>query len=121
LTMGMVACSSRSPAINTVKYTLSVLRLALNRAVRYGLVARKAATLVDPPRIPYRPMKVLSPEQAQRLLEVSRSDRLHALYVVALTLGLAGARPWASDGRTSIRMAAACTSDGHCSGPPVKE
>jgi integrase len=75
--------SSRS-----VKYTLDVLRLALGRAVKWGVVMRNVAALVDAPRIRHRPVTVLTPEQARQLTEAARGDRLEALYLVGLSLGL---------------------------------
>jgi len=65
-----------------------VLRIALNRAVRWGLVARNVAALVDAPRVPRRRVPVLTREQAQEFIGAVREDRLGALYTVALSLGL---------------------------------
>ena len=71
-----------------MQYALYVLRIALNRAVRWGLVARNVAALVDAPRVPRRQVPVLTREQAQLFIEAVREDRLGALYTVALSLGL---------------------------------
>jgi integrase len=62
--------------------------MALNEAVRWGLIARNAAALVDGPRVERFPIKPFTPEEARRLLEAVKGDRLEALYSVALTMGL---------------------------------
>lgn len=79
---------SAEHSARTVQYALYVLRIALNRAVRWGLVARNVAALVDAPRVPRRQVPVLTREQAQQFIEAVREDRLGALYTVALSLGL---------------------------------
>ncbi|HVD00377.1 MAG TPA: site-specific integrase [Candidatus Dormibacteraeota bacterium] len=71
-----------------VEYLRAVLRTALNQAVKWGMVARNAAGLTNPPRVKTRPVQVLSPDEARRFLEVAQGDRLEALFVVALSLGL---------------------------------
>jgi integrase len=65
-----------------------VLRNALNQALRWGLVARNVATLVDPPAVAPTETTPFSPLQARRFVDAIRGDRLEALYQIALTLGL---------------------------------
>jgi len=72
----------------TVRYIRGTLRTALNQAVRWGLVARNAAALVDGPRVPSFEIQPFSPEEARRFLTAAKNHRLEALYSVALTLGL---------------------------------
>jgi integrase len=72
----------------SVQYVLHVLRIALGKAVRWGLVQRNVAALVDGPRVPRRRVAALDPGQAQRFIAAAGSDRLRALYTVALSLGL---------------------------------
>jgi integrase len=74
----------------SVHYMRGTLRTALNQALRWGLVVRNVAALVDPPRSASGPTEVipLSGDEARRFLEVIRGDRLEALYAVALALGL---------------------------------
>ena len=69
-------------------YSRNLLRNALGQAVRWGLVTRNVATLVDAPRIQRSPVRVLSPNEARRLLEAAKGDRHEALYSVGLALGL---------------------------------
>lgn len=72
----------------TVQYLRAVLRRALGQALKWGMVARNVATLVDPPRVVQPEIQPLDPDQARQFLEAVRGDRLEALYAVALALGL---------------------------------
>ncbi len=72
----------------TVGYIRTVLRIALNRAVKWGVVARNVAALTDPPRGVRTERSPLTPEQARALLAAAEGDRLEALYRVAVALGL---------------------------------
>lgn len=72
----------------SVQYLHAVLRAALNRALKWGLVVRNAATLVDAPRIRRPDIAAMTPEQARSLLAAVHGDRLEALYTVALAVGL---------------------------------
>ncbi|TMC54240.1 MAG: site-specific integrase [Chloroflexi bacterium] len=72
----------------TVRYIRGTLRTALNQAVRWGLVARNAAALVDGPRVASFEIQPFSPEEARRFLTAAKGHRLEALYSVALTMGL---------------------------------
>ncbi len=58
------------------------------QALRWEIVARNAATLVDAPRVPHHEIKPFTPDQARAFLDAIRGDRLEALYSVALALGL---------------------------------
>ena len=66
----------------------TVLRTALNHALRQGLVARNVATLVRAPRPAKTEMQVLSAEQVQALFQAAKGDRLEALYVLAVATGM---------------------------------
>jgi integrase len=71
----------------TVHQLHNVLHHALSDAVRKGLIARNVCDLVDAPKARHAQVQALTVEQA-RLLEAAAGDRLHALYVLALTTGL---------------------------------
>ena len=75
-------------AAQSVVHIRNLLRLVLNRALRWNLIARNPALLVDVPPIRRAPVAYLQPEQARRLLDATRGERLEALYTVALSLGL---------------------------------
>ena len=72
----------------TVRYLHAVLRCALGRAMKWGLVTRNVATLVDPPAHQRPYVKPLTPNQARAFLDAVKGDRLAALYSVALAVGL---------------------------------
>ena len=66
----------------------AVLRNALQSAMREEVVARNVAKLVQVKTPRYEVGRGLSVEQARILLTAARSDRLYALYVLAVYLGL---------------------------------
>jgi integrase len=66
----------------------AVLRNALQNAVREELIARNVAQLVQVPTPTYDAGKGLSVAQARLLLKYAAEDRLHALYVLAVAMGL---------------------------------
>lgn len=72
----------------TVHHIRAVLRCALNKAMRWGLVIRNVAELVDLPRIPRAERLTLDADDARTFLEVVRGHDHEALYTVALALGL---------------------------------
>jgi integrase len=72
----------------TIQYMHSVLRAALNQAVRWRMVHYNAAAMVSTPRVTRREVPALTPADARILLDPARGDRLEALYSVALALGL---------------------------------
>jgi integrase len=72
----------------TIHYMHSVLRAALNQAVRWRMIHYNAAAMVSTPRVMRREVLALTPADARLLLEAARGDRLEALYSVALARGL---------------------------------
>jgi integrase len=72
----------------SVAYMHQVLRTALGLAVRWDLVSRNVARLVDRPRIQRKPISPLTPDEARKFLAGIRGHRLEALFSVALALGL---------------------------------
>jgi len=72
----------------TVHHLRAILRAALADAVKWGLVMRNVADLIDPPRVPHEEVQALAPAEAQELLAAVKGTRLEALYSVALALGL---------------------------------
>ena len=78
----------RGLSTRTVQYTHAVLRRALKQAKRWGMVDRNVAEDVDPPRLKKGEIQPLDREQTRTLLQAANGNRLHALYVVAVTAGL---------------------------------
>ncbi len=72
----------------SVAYIHQVLRTALALAVRWDIVSRNVARLVDPPRIERKPINPWTPDEAREFLAAIRGHRLEALFSVALALGL---------------------------------
>ncbi|MBB0245206.1 tyrosine-type recombinase/integrase [Streptomyces alkaliphilus] len=66
----------------------AVLRNALQNAVREELIVRNVAQLVQVPTPTYDTGKGLSVAEARLLLREAEKDRLHALYVLALVMGM---------------------------------
>jgi integrase len=86
--MGDMTAQGLSP--RTVQYTRGVLRSALGQALKWGIVSRNVATLVDPPRMEKKRVTALSAEQARKLLDSvkDQNDRLWPLLTVAVMTGL---------------------------------
>ena len=72
----------------TIRYARAVLRIALNRARKAGLVVQNVAALAEPPKHRAREIQPLTPEQARTLLTAVKGHRLGALVSVATALGL---------------------------------
>lgn len=72
----------------TAQFTRAVLRRALGQAVKWGMVPRNVAALVDPP--PARQIEItpLTTDQCKLLLDAAKGDRFEALYRLTLSLGL---------------------------------
>lgn len=80
--------SAPGPVPRTVQYIRAVLRIALGRAVKWRIVSRNVATLVDPPRSTRKLVQPLTLEQAQQFLNTTRDDRLEPLFHIAIITGL---------------------------------
>ncbi len=72
----------------TIGNVHGVLHRALQQAFRWRLLPTNVADLVDPPRVPRREMKALSPDQARDVLRAAEDDPLEALYRLAISAGL---------------------------------
>ncbi len=75
-------------APRTVQYIHATLHKALKQAVADGLIPRNVTEAVKAPRPTKKEIRPLNEVQARALLEAAHSDRLEALYVVAITAGL---------------------------------
>ena len=72
----------------TVRAIYTVVRQALDTAVRDGLIRRNPAAAVKRPTVKRSEARYLTPEEAGRLLEVAKGDRLYPLLVLLLGSGL---------------------------------
>jgi len=71
-----------------VRYIHVTIRKALKDAVRLQLLSRNVADAAIPPRQVKSEIEPLTQDQLRTLLDASRGDRLHALYVLAITTGM---------------------------------
>ena len=72
----------------TIRSMHSVLHKALDVAKRQGMVATNVCDHVQRPRVKQRRMTIFDQEQGKRFLKFAAEDKLYALYVVTLYLGL---------------------------------
>lgn len=84
----MRAWRDKGLAPQTVAHLRSLLRNALNTAIRWGMVETNAAAIARPAKIPKYQVRPLTLDEAKRLLDLFADDRLGALYTLALTRGL---------------------------------
>jgi integrase len=75
-------------APGTVRLMHGILHKALEQAVKWGIVLRNVCKATTPPRPNPEEIRPLDAEQAKRILEMARGNRLEALYVLAVTAGL---------------------------------
>ena len=85
MTAAMIAAGQNPHSANHAR---SVLRTALNDAIRQGLLVRNAAALADPRSVEERPAEPMRPEEAQAIIEAFEGHPLHALVASALWTGL---------------------------------
>ncbi|MDQ3405333.1 MAG: site-specific integrase [Actinomycetota bacterium] len=81
-------CCKRTPSDRTVQQIHAILRNALQHAMREELIARNVAKLVKVKSPRYDVNRGLTFEQAKVLLKAAKGNRLAALYVLALYMGL---------------------------------
>ncbi len=72
----------------TVRNVHSLLFSALDRAVRFRLIASNPAAVVRPPRLAHREMTALTLTEARAVLLAAESDDLGALWRLAIAAGL---------------------------------
>lgn len=72
----------------SVAHIRTVLRTALQRAVRWGVVGRNVAALADPPRVPAREVEAMTPQEATAILGAVAGTRIAGLVTLALYTGL---------------------------------
>jgi integrase len=84
----MKAKSDSGLSPRTVQFLRAVLRRALGQALKWGMVARNVATLVDPPRYVRPQVSPLGIEEIRIFLKSLEGDRLEPLYLLTIALGL---------------------------------
>lgn len=78
----------RGLSARTVRYTHAILSSALKQAVRWGMLARNPAELVQLPKPQRQEMRALSPAETKRFLEVLAPTRHATLFQFAVTTGM---------------------------------
>ena len=81
------ALLSNGVSAATIGNAHRALHTCLERAVRWGHLAKNPSDYVDRPKVTPREMARLSEEEVQRFLGVTRGHRLEALFSLALTTG----------------------------------
>lgn len=81
-----LARSGASPATRAA--ALSILRMALDSAVRAGYIGRNVCRMVTPPKVEPRPIDPPRGDDRAQLLAEIRRDRLESLWTIALFAGL---------------------------------
>jgi integrase len=73
---------------STVHKMHAILHKALSQALKWHMVPRNVTEAVSPPRPTPKEMRPLTSQEARRLLQEARGNRLEALYVLAVTTGM---------------------------------
>jgi integrase len=73
---------------STVHKMHAILHKALSQALKWHMVPRNVTEAVSPPRPTPKEMRPLTSQEACRLLQEARGNRLEALYVLAVTTGM---------------------------------
>lgn len=72
----------------TAKHVHRAVYSMLEDAVRWDLIGRNVARLVESPRVPRREMRALSWGEVQALLDAARGDPFEALWALAVGTGM---------------------------------
>ncbi|MBK7622379.1 MAG: site-specific integrase [Kineosporiaceae bacterium] len=86
LVLAQVRASGASP--RQVQWVHAVLRTALTSATREELTTRNVALLVHTPTVVSRIGRALSVPETRRILQAAAGDRLEAVFVLAVHLGM---------------------------------
>ena len=78
----------RGLSARTVRYTHAILSSALKQAVKWGMLARNPAELVQLPKQQRQEMRALSPAETKRFLEALAATRHATLFQFAVTTGM---------------------------------
>lgn len=82
------SAEARALSDSTIRSTFGVLRLALDGAVRDGMLARNPAAAVKRPGIERQEAKYLSAAEATMVLKAAEGMRYHSALVLTATTGL---------------------------------
>lgn len=72
----------------TVRYHHALIHVALQTAVKWGLVSRNVADAVDPPRIRRNEMQTWDEDEVNQFLEYAKDSPYYSLFYTALFTGM---------------------------------
>ena len=84
----MANLARKGLSVRTVEGAYKTLSTALAQAVRWELIPESPIRKIKRPPRPKSKRQVWSKEQARQFLKVARTDRLYALYLLAILTGL---------------------------------
>jgi integrase len=79
---------TRPLSARTVRYAHAVLTSAFKQGVKWGLLPRNPAALVELPKQPRKEMSALSPDEAARFVAACDQDRWGIVFKLALATGM---------------------------------
>ena len=82
------ALQGRGLSARIVRHTHSALGNALRQAVKWGMLARNPAELVELPKVPHKEQQVLAPEEATRFLRTAATMPHGLIFEFALLTGM---------------------------------
>ena len=85
---GRIDGRARGLSPRSVKYAHTVLRMALQDALKLGLVPRNVCDAAMPPKAVRPQVQYWDSEDVRRFLDVAHEDRYRALWVLALHTGM---------------------------------
>ena len=71
-----------------IRYTHAVLSSALKQAVKWEMISRNPAAVVDLPRQARKEMRAMTLDEASKFLDAVKDTRMSALFIFALTTGM---------------------------------
>lgn len=71
-----------------IRYTHAVLSSALKQAVKWEIIFRNPAAVVDLPRQARKEMRAMTLDEASKFLDAVKGTRMSALFIFALTTGM---------------------------------
>jgi integrase len=72
----------------SVKEVHTLISTVLKQAVKWGVVQRNVAQLVDPPRRDTKSMQTWSVDQVQTFLDAAQDSKYYVVYLMAITTGM---------------------------------
>ena len=79
---------ARGLSARVVRHTHSALHNALKQAIKWGMISRNPAELVELPKVPHKERRVLSPDEALRFLQAASDMPRGLIFEFALVTGM---------------------------------